>query len=228
MKQSRPYDPWFGGFLEILRERTELEGSEFGTGLSLFSLAVSIRAKRMLEIGRNRGYSTFALASALRFNEMSWDEVQFAKQRPDMDYPTFEKPVQGVLTSIEPFAQQVAYDVIEQNGLTKYVDYVNDYSYNYTPTGEYDLIFIDGDHTYEGCLQDVQQYTPYVRPGGYFILHDFYGWFNYGVNGSPVKKVIEDHCQDYEQILIDTGYMSLVIFRREKPDLVTEEILRFE
>lgn len=228
MKQVKPYDPWFGEFMEVLRGRMEMEGSEFGTGLMLFSLAVGIRAKRMLEIGRNRGFSTFALASALRFNEMGWDEVEGAKQRPDMDYPSFERPVKGTLTSIEPFPQQVAYDLIEKYSLTKYVDYVNDFSYNYTPSGEYDFIFIDGDHTYDGCLRDVQQYTPYVRPNGLWILHDYWGWFSYGKNNSPVKQVIEEHCQGWRQVLVDTGYMGFVVFQREKPETVTEEILKFD
>lgn len=35
-----------------------------------------------------------------------------------------------------------------------------------------DLLFIDGDHTYEGARQDVMAYTPFVRPGGYVALHD--------------------------------------------------------
>jgi len=35
-----------------------------------------------------------------------------------------------------------------------------------------DLLFIDGDHTYEGCLQDYKTYSPLVRPGGIVALHD--------------------------------------------------------
>jgi predicted O-methyltransferase YrrM len=35
-----------------------------------------------------------------------------------------------------------------------------------------DLLFIDGDHTYEGVKQDWQMYSPLVGPGGLIIFHD--------------------------------------------------------
>jgi len=35
-----------------------------------------------------------------------------------------------------------------------------------------DVLWIDGDHTYEGVRQDVQMYGELVRPGGIVALHD--------------------------------------------------------
>jgi predicted O-methyltransferase YrrM len=35
-----------------------------------------------------------------------------------------------------------------------------------------DLLFIDGDHTYEGVSQDYMMYSPLVRPGGMIVFHD--------------------------------------------------------
>lgn len=35
-----------------------------------------------------------------------------------------------------------------------------------------DLLFIDGDHSYDGVQRDVMAYLPLVRPGGYVALHD--------------------------------------------------------
>jgi len=35
-----------------------------------------------------------------------------------------------------------------------------------------DLLFIDGDHSYEGACQDVMAYSQFVRPGGLIALHD--------------------------------------------------------
>ena len=43
-----------------------------------------------------------------------------------------------------------------------------------------DLLFVDGDHTYEGVKQDVADYGPLVRPGGIIALHDI-------VPGGPGK-----------------------------------------
>lgn len=36
----------------------------------------------------------------------------------------------------------------------------------------YDVVFIDGDHSYEGCRSDVQRFAPLVREGGCLILDD--------------------------------------------------------
>lgn len=35
-----------------------------------------------------------------------------------------------------------------------------------------DLLFIDGDHSYEGCLTDIDAWLPHVRPGGWVAFHD--------------------------------------------------------
>ena len=37
---------------------------------------------------------------------------------------------------------------------------------------EVDLLFIDGDHTYEGVRKDFDMYSPLVRDGGIIVLHD--------------------------------------------------------
>jgi predicted O-methyltransferase YrrM len=43
-----------------------------------------------------------------------------------------------------------------------------------------DLLFIDGDHTYEGVKQDLADYAPLVRPNGLIAFHDI-------VPGGPGK-----------------------------------------
>ena len=39
-------------------------------------------------------------------------------------------------------------------------------------TSPIDLLFIDGDHSYEGIRQDWDDWTPLVREGGHVALHD--------------------------------------------------------
>jgi hypothetical protein len=36
-----------------------------------------------------------------------------------------------------------------------------------------DLLFIDGDHSIEGCLFDYENYAPKIPPGGYIAFHDY-------------------------------------------------------
>ena len=47
-----PLDAYFGTFFQLLRETLSTGGSELGLAMSLFSLAVSIRATHVVEIGR--------------------------------------------------------------------------------------------------------------------------------------------------------------------------------
>lgn len=39
--------------------------------------------------------------------------------------------------------------------------------------GSIDLIFIDGDHSYEACKADIAAWAPFARPGGVMAFHDF-------------------------------------------------------
>jgi len=39
--------------------------------------------------------------------------------------------------------------------------------------GSIDLIFIDGDHSYEACWADIHAWAPFVRRGGVMAFHDF-------------------------------------------------------
>jgi len=218
-RNHEPLDGYFGTFFELMRQTLAAGGSELGLAMTLFSLAVSTRATNVLEIGRFKGLSTLALASALKFVDTGWDEAAHLKQRPDMDYPAFEAPRKRRLVSIDPFPTAEATALIERAGLTNYVSFVNHRSDAVTVQGQLDLLFIDGDHSYEGCARDVLQYVPFVRPGGYFILHDYYGWFDRnGANNSPIKKVADEIPHEgFQRILIDTGYPSFVIFHRLKP-----------
>jgi predicted O-methyltransferase YrrM len=42
-------------------------------------------------------------------------------------------------------------------------------------TDEIDLLFVDGDHSAEGCKADSDSWIPHVRKGGIVLFHD-YGW----------------------------------------------------
>jgi predicted O-methyltransferase YrrM len=48
-----------------------------------------------------------------------------------------------------------------------------------------DLLFIDGDHSYEGCRIDVESWLSHVKSGGLIIMHD-YGW------AEGVRKVVRE------------------------------------
>ena len=45
----------------------------------------------------------------------------------------------------------------------------------HVPDGTLDFVFIDADHTYEGCKRDIEAWLPKVRSGGMISGHD-YNW----------------------------------------------------
>lgn len=49
-----------------------------------------------------------------------------------------------------------------------------DYSYNIVKKWDtpIDMLFIDGDHTYEAVKQDYEQWLSHVRTGGFILFHD--------------------------------------------------------
>ena len=52
-----------------------------------------------------------------------------------------------------------------------------------------DLLFIDGDHSYEGCKADWDLYSPFLRKGSIVVFHDT-GWAE-GVNQVIAESVIK-------------------------------------
>lgn len=57
--------------------------------------------------------------------------------------------------------------------------------------GEVDLVFIDGDHSPEGCREDWDVWHPHVRPGGAVAFHDA-RLDRPGGTGSPGPTVVVD------------------------------------
>ena len=48
----------------------------------------------------------------------------------------------------------------------------------------FDFLFIDADHSYEGCKRDWENYSPMVRVGGLVGFHDY--------NHPPVRRVFDE------------------------------------
>lgn len=39
-----------------------------------------------------------------------------------------------------------------------------------------DFVFLDGDHSFEGCRSDIAAWWPRIAPGGWLCGHDYRGW----------------------------------------------------
>lgn len=56
--------------------------------------------------------------------------------------------------------------------------------------GKFDYIYIDGDHTYGGCMADLQAAHPKLDKGGVIVCDDY---------GNPcgVKQAVDEFCKQY-------------------------------
>ncbi len=208
--------PQFGQYLSHMRSAISSGGSEYGLGLMLMSLTASTRATCAVEIGRFQGFSTIAIAAGLALADAGWQEPTFARQRPDVDYDRLLAKKKRTLFTIDNCPTKEADDIIASAALGPYIEKIDQASDGVDPArfGPIDLLLIDGNHELPAVRRDVARYVPYVRPGGYFILHDYFGWYQNGVNGSPIKQVIDEDLKGFEQLLLDTGFASFVIFRK--------------
>lgn len=60
-----------------------------------------------------------------------------------------------------------------------------------------DLVFLDGDHSYEGVKEDWHEWLPKVRPGGWMAGHD------YGDKRFGVKKAIDESLAFWHKLELD-------------------------
>jgi len=75
-----------------------------------------------------------------------------------------------------------------------------------------DMVFIDGNHTYEGCKGDIEAWLPVLKKGGILAIHDYektekeYPGVNDSVNEILLGKYVK----------VDRKTYSLVAFKNEK------------
>lgn len=74
---------------------------------------------------------------------------------------------------------------IHRGDSLKIVDKFND---NY-----FDLVFIDADHSYEGCIKDIKAWYPKVKLGGIICGHDY----DHPDQGE-VKKAVDEYFENIE------------------------------
>lgn len=60
-----------------------------------------------------------------------------------------------------------------------------------------DFVFIDADHSYEGCNNDIKNWMPKVKKGGYVIGHDIF-WE--GVNKALKENFGDDYYEEEDNV----------------------------
>ena len=132
----------------------------------LFRLARDLESGPVAELGRFKGGSTLVFASALPPGVELWSYDFHVALRPDMPGKQLDAELGAAL---------------ERFGLDSKVHLlVADSRTAEPPPGELALLFIDGDHSYEGAKADFDRWSAFVRPGGHVLLHDAVDKGGYG------------------------------------------------
>jgi predicted O-methyltransferase YrrM len=140
--------------------------------LILYALTMMVRPKIAIEIGSRRGGSAIWIARAMEENNF------------------------GHLTCIDAFVDRHGgaqgflphfHYNIKEMGLDHRITLIHALSTDAVSQAsqECELLFIDGDHSYDGCLADIQNYVPRVRSGGALMIHD-------SLSESGVTRAIKD------------------------------------
>jgi predicted O-methyltransferase YrrM len=124
----------------------------------LNALAKDFGACRVLEVGVRFGYSAIAFAHGnavtryVGIDNDSYEPNGLAKCRANLDH----------LNSVQA---HIDFDLIEMDSQK-----INDL--NFLGGEEFDLVHIDGDHSYGGALSDMKQFWRAVAVGGHMLVDD--------------------------------------------------------
>lgn len=154
-------------FFNIFTHLTKIER------LLLYKLSLSLpHQSTVVEIGSYLGASALFFASGIkeRGGKLYCIDTWYNEGMAEGQRDTFEE----FLKNIEP----MRHFIIPLRGQS--VDIAKTFN------ERIDLLFIDGDHSYEGIKGDVESWLPKIKDDGIIIFHD-YGW------AEGVKRVVKEY-----------------------------------
>jgi len=184
-KRTRdPNDPNYKKYGAVYR-------SNYERGILIYYLIRQYNLTSMLEIGFGRGYSALCAAKAF-----------------------YDAGLPGKVTTVEPNVDDKFLNALGQvlpTELFKYVQFARGTSQQVLPTlsGPYDLIYIDGDHSYEGTKHDwLQTKDKWTK----FCLFDDYHLPSKSDPGIKCSQAIDEIDDPSKELII----MDRIMFADDK------------
>lgn len=150
----------------------------FDEAAFLFRLVRRLGPGRIVEIGRFKGGSTFVMAAAKAPGSTLVSYDLHVALRDDLQGPDLDRELKEALDRYE-----LSDGVRLLVGDSRAVE---------LPDGEVDLLFVDGDHSYEGAAADLERWSPLVRPGGHLVIHDAVDTGGYGTVYPGVQRAVDE------------------------------------
>lgn len=134
----------------------------------LYSIANKLEAgSTIVEIGSWKGKSTYCLAKGLKNGKIFAIDPFNAEGEPGSK--EIYEQTKGSVPLIDQFNK-----TFSDHGLSEKVKPMMGYSNKFTNEfSSIDFLFIDGDHSIEGCDYDYVHYAPKVKKDGYLAFHDY-------------------------------------------------------
>ena len=150
----------------------------FDEAALLYRLVRDAGVATIAEIGRFKGGSTLLMASAMAPGSTLWSY-------------DLHVPVRDDLAGIDLDAE--LRDALQRLGLEAGVNLmVGDSRAVDIPPGPIDVLFIDGDHSYEGARADSERWGPHVREGGHMLFHDAVDLGGYATSFPGVERAVAE------------------------------------
>ena len=132
---------------EVLKALDGGIGSTLEDYKFLYGFVSLVKPKRVLDIGTNYGLSAIVMAMALRDCNLEESMV--------------------FTVDISESCQEVARKQIGKVGLSKYIKVI--YGTSSDIGGFFDVVFIDGNHSFSGCMKD---FNNVANRATYILIHD--------------------------------------------------------
>jgi predicted O-methyltransferase YrrM len=165
-------------------------------GLLDFIKYLDLNEAEMVEIGCYAGESTSFFAKSGKFKKV-YAVDPWLNGYDNKDYASY----QVKMTKIEKiFDEKLAdYDFVEK---------IKDYSVEASSKFEdasLDLVYIDGCHSYDAVISDIDSWLPKVKPGGYISGHDYFGKNKDRV--TEVRKAVDERFASPDKTFQDNSWI---------------------
>lgn len=168
--KSYLYKKKFVRILGLIKDYVNIEGwLTEKEAYGLYNIASKLGKKAVIvEIGSWKGKSTYCIAKGLK-NGMIYAIDPFNAEGEEGSKDIYQQN-KGEVPLLDQFISKM-----KQLGVIEKIKDLKGYSNEFVEqVGPVDFLFIDGDHSIEGCKYDFENYSQKLKPGGYLAFHDFY------------------------------------------------------
>jgi len=158
----------------------------------------------VVEIGSWKGKSTWCIAHGLKKGTINCiDPFNAAGEEGSKE---LYKKTQGETSLIEQFRNNIK-DAPASATIKTHQGYSSDFIGS---IHQIDFLFIDGDHSIEGCKFDFENFAHELKPGGFLAFHDYYP----DRHELGPTWVIDELVRKSDQFTHVKDYDSLCVFRK--------------